>query len=426
MDRLAVFEKAPLVAVAVSGGPDSLALAILADRWARRRDGEIRALTVDHRLRQESSAEIKCLGDWLAARRIHHEILVWEGPKPCTGVQEAARRARYGLLEAWCQSNGCLHLLIAHHRDDQLETRLLREDAKSGCDGLAAMSAVRELQDCRLLRPLLDVPKARLLATLVAEGQPFLTDPSNRNPVFARARLREDWLAAPDEADRLLADVRRLGRARVQREAAVDALLARAASVHSAGFAVLDRGALLAAPGDIAVRALAALVWTLGGADYPPRRAAVARLLQTLGGAARGYVLGGCRFLAWRGRVLVLRELAAAALPVRLAPGASLVWDRRFAVASPPEARPLRLGYLGLDGVVELHCGAPATDRRRLPALLHPVLPALWDEKGIAGVPALRYQRNQEMVLPSLFFRPVNSLSHASFSVVWLDARLIS
>src|SRR4029077_6374622 len=92
---------------------------------------------------------------WLAARGIPHEILVWSGEKPKTGIQEAAREARYRLLADWCRARGCLHLLTAHHRDDQAETHLIRRRAGSGVDGLAGMSAVRELDGCVVLRPLL-------------------------------------------------------------------------------------------------------------------------------------------------------------------------------------------------------------------------------------------------------------------------------
>src|SRR5438067_8728243 len=126
----------------------------------------------------------------MAARGIEHHVLAWSGPKPATGVQEAARAARYRLLAEWCRAQGCLHLLTAHHREDQAETHLIRRRAGSGIDGLAGMAAVRELPGCRLVRPLLSVPRARLAALLAAEGQPFLQDPSTLNPAFERARLR--------------------------------------------------------------------------------------------------------------------------------------------------------------------------------------------------------------------------------------------
>jgi tRNA(Ile)-lysidine synthase len=211
----------------------------------------------------------------------------------------------------------------------------------------------------------------------------------------------------------------------VLRERARDALLARAAAVHPAGFAVLDPAMLWSAPADLAERALSALVFGLGGADYPPRRRAVARLLRVLAGEARGgHVLGGYRFVGWRGRTLVLREIAAAAGPARLAPGAAVLWDRRFEVAlratTPALTAPaVTVGYLGRDGVVELR-RQPAANRGcgLLPALIHPILPALWDETGLAAVPSLGYRREEANMLPSLDFRPVNSMSYASFAVV--------
>jgi tRNA(Ile)-lysidine synthase len=184
LDAIGGFEAQPFIAVAVSGGPDSLALTILADRWARERGGQLTALTVDHRLRPESAHEARIVGEWLAGRGIAHHVLVWDEAKPKTGIQEAARAARYRLLAGWCRAQGCLHLLTAHHREDQVETHLIRRRAGSGADGLAGMSAVREMAGLRLVRPLLAVPKARLIAALEGEGQPFISDPSNLNPDF--------------------------------------------------------------------------------------------------------------------------------------------------------------------------------------------------------------------------------------------------
>jgi tRNA(Ile)-lysidine synthase len=415
--RLAFFESAPSVAVAVSGGPDSLALAILADRWARECHGRICALSVDHRLRAESGAEIARVREWLAARSIRHDVLVWRGEKPATGIQAAARAARYRLLEEWCQQQGWLHLMTGHHREDQIETFCLRRDAHSGRDGLAGMPTVRELAGCRILRPLLDVPKARLLATLAAERQPFIIDPSNLNPNFARTRLRR----RAEQADLLtmLGNIRTRGRERRVREHRGCALLARAAALHPAGFVMLNREVLLAAPPDVAERALSVLVMAFGDRPHPPRRRSIVRLLEVLAGGARGgHVLGGHRFVAWRERVLVLRELAAAAAPARLVPGEIVVWDRRFEILSPPEAGALTLGYLGKDGVVELYRRLPGFRHARLPPLIYPVLLGFWDGSGLAAVPSLKYRRDERVVLPKLALKPVNCLSHASFAVV--------
>jgi tRNA(Ile)-lysidine synthase len=424
LEALGGFEARPLIAVAVSGGPDSLALVLLAERWARQRGGQAWALTVDHGLRPESAEEARTVAGWLAARAIPHDILVWAGDKPTSGIQEAARDARYRLLAEWCRAHGCLHLLTAHHREDQAETHLIRCRAGSGIDGLAGMSAVRELAGCRLVRPLLSVPRARLLALLVEEGQPFLRDPSNLNPAFERARLR----AAPEflggtTLDGVVAELRARGRQRIARERILDRLIAASVALHPAGFGALDPAVIATADSESAERLLGRVAACVGAARYPARRARLARLRAGLAARPdRARTLGGCRFVPWRGRLLVLREPAAASAPVRLEPGATLVWDRRFAVdLAPTAASGFLLGYLGLSGAAATERPVDRQvdrDRGGLPRLIYPVLPALWDDEGLAAVPHLGYRRPGVGALPSLSFHPANPLTRARFTVV--------
>ena len=423
---IAQLESSPFLAVAVSGGSDSLGLAILADRWARERGGEICALTVDHRLRPESGDEIQRLGGWLSARAIRHEVLVWAGEKPRTGIQEAARLARYRLLGGWCRDHACLHLLIGHQRDDQIETHLIRRRAHSGPDGLAGMSAIRELADCRLLRPLLGLPRDRILAFLEAEQQPFISDPSNLDPAFERSRLRLGGSApATNERNsRLPGEIRSLGRMRAAHERERNTLLARYVSLHPAGFALLDPAMIPETPSKVAERLLSAVSVTIGGASYPPRRERIARLRAVLGEVVqRGHSVGGSRFIWWRERILVTRELAKAAPPLRLRPGERTIWDGRFEITAPQaDGNPFAIGYLGGNpGVAE----TPRLDRRMaqlrrawLPRLLFPILPVVWDEEGIAAIPHLGYEREGIADLPEVVFRPVTPLTQAAFAVV--------
>jgi tRNA(Ile)-lysidine synthase len=424
LSQIGGFEPRPLIAVGVSGGPDSMALMILADRWARARGGEARALIVDHGLRPESTAEAETVGAWLAARGIPHAVLVWRGDKPAAGIQEAARAARYRLLAEWCSSRGCLHLLTAHHREDQAETYLIRRHAGSGGGGLAAMPAVRELPGLRLVRPLLAVPKARLQALLDAEGQRYIRDPSNSNPAFARARLRMSGESV--SIDAALALVREHGAARIARECELAALLAQAVSLHPAGFAALDPAALAVA-GELGAAALGRVATVLGGAAYPLRRERLARLRQALFEQPfRGRTLGGCRFVPWRGRALALRETTRAAPPLSLQPGMSGMWDGRFAVSLSASApRAVTIAPLGVDGVAMLGRHA-IDDDNPLPRLIYPTLPAIWDAGGLAAVPHLGYRRADEpdrepatmAHLPVFAFRPAVSLFSAGFTVV--------
>jgi len=416
MAAIGGFEPRPVIAVAVSGGPDSMALAILADRWARERGGAAWALTVDHRLRPESAAEADTVGGWLRARGVPHAVLVWEGEKPATGIQEAARAARYRLLADWCTTHGCLHLLLAHQRDDQAETYLIRRRAKSGADGLAGMTAIRELAHQRIVRPLLGVPRARLAALLDAERQKYLCDPSNTHPAFERSRIRME--TQPDESETALSDLQARAAARIDRERALASLLARTVALHPAGFATLDPVPLAAAGAELAEQLLGRVAATIGGAAYPLRRERLARLREALRAALpRARTLGGCRFMPWRGRVLVMRETARAAPPDLVEPGTTIVWDRRFAAGLPASlSRRLSLGCLGQDGVAALPRTANSSGTP-LPRLVYPALPAFRDGDALAAVPHLGYSRLRGPQ-PDLQFRPSAPLFGAGFTVV--------
>ena len=179
MARFAPYESSPRVVVAVSGGRDSMALVLLAAEWARARGGDIRAVTVDHGLRPGSAEEAVRVGGWMNAQGIAHDVLTWSTPETESGIEQAARDARYQLLEAYCRDRGALHLLVGHHLSDQLETHAMRLARESGPAGLAGMAGVRELGHVRLLRPFLDTPRARLTATLQAREQNWIEDPSN-------------------------------------------------------------------------------------------------------------------------------------------------------------------------------------------------------------------------------------------------------
>jgi tRNA(Ile)-lysidine synthase len=320
------FESAPQLGVAVSGGADSLALTLLLDEWARGRGGAVHAFTVDHGLRPEAAAEAAQVGTWLAGRGIPQTVLVWEGPKPATGLMEAARAARRDLLTRACRARDLLHLALAHHREDQAETILLRLAKGSGTDGLGGMAPLTETPHLRLLRPLLDLPKARLRATCARFGQSWIEDPSNTDARFARPRLRAVAAALGGEgldAATLCAIAARARASTAALAGATAALLARRAELRSDG-SFLDRQGWLAEPVELRLRALAALLRRTGGRALAPRRARLAALDRalglpifpgaTLGGAClRPEGTGGVIFLPEPGRAAEPRPLTAVA-----------------------------------------------------------------------------------------------------------------
>src|SRR5436190_8644712 len=188
----AQWKAAPALVLAVSGGPDSLALMWLAARWRRAlsRGPRLIAVTVDHGLRPEAAREARDVKRLAQTLDVPHRTLRWTGAKPKTGLPAAARAARYRLLAKAARTNGATHILTAHTRDDQAETLLMRILRGSGIAGLAAMARESERDGLLLARPLLNVSKSQLIATLKKARIGFAEDPTNRDTSFTRPRLR--------------------------------------------------------------------------------------------------------------------------------------------------------------------------------------------------------------------------------------------
>jgi tRNA(Ile)-lysidine synthase len=235
------WKTAPALLLAVSGGPDSIALMWLAARWRRSlaRGPRLLAVTVDHGLRVEAAAEAREVKRLARTLELEHRTLRWTGPKPKAGLPAAARSARYRLLAKAARQSGATHILTAHTRDDQAETLLMRMLRGSGIAGLAAMARESERDGVWLARPFLEVSKSQLIATLEKAKVGFADDPTNRDPHFTRPRLRALMPALAAEGG----DPRNLARlaARLARANAAVEVLTDGAERY---LALKDRGAL--------------------------------------------------------------------------------------------------------------------------------------------------------------------------------------
>ena len=355
-------------ALAVSGGRDSMALARLAAAYCRTTGAEALAFTVDHGLRPESAADAEQCAAWCEAAGLPARILTWDGGKPATGLQAAARNARYRLLAHAAAAAGCAAVLTAHSADDQAETVFMRLKRGAGMRGLAAMDAETKIAagagaPVRLLRPFLSFSRAALTASVEAMGQDYLDDPSNDDPAFERVRVRA-LLAALEEqglmtgaalrqtAERLRAADRRL---RAQEETLFSAL---GGCFYRWGGVSIDRfDPETATPAGLAGLSARLIHAASGEAHGPDDQAA----LGALRAAARdgAATLGGALVRRWRDRFWVLREPGAVLGRAGVAPmGAEaldgpLLWDDRFilrprgaglSVAPAGEAAPRRLG----------------------------------------------------------------------------------
>jgi tRNA(Ile)-lysidine synthase len=266
-------EQCPALLLAVSGGPDSIALTVLASRWVKtlKRKPELVVATVDHGLRAEAKREAADVAKLARKLGLKHRTLKWTGKKPSTGLQQAARLARYRLLNDAARKAGASFVLTAHTLDDQAETVVIRMSRGSGITGLAAMARVAPMPSggagVQLLRPLLDIPKARLIATLREAKIPFAVDPSNRDPRFTRARLRGLMPHLADEgldARRLSQLARRLRRADEAIEAMVREASEWLAREAPPGVMAFEKGGCIILPAEIVMRILGRAIAQVG------------------------------------------------------------------------------------------------------------------------------------------------------------------
>lgn len=411
MGAFAPFERAPHIAVAVSGGADSMALAILTDMWVRENGGAVTALIIDHGLRSEAAAEARLTVRRLENRGIPSQVLKWQGAKPVSGVQAAARHARYSLLDTWCRENGVLHLAVAHHADDQAETFLMRLKRGSGPDGLAAMQPVRELRSCRLLRPLLGFPKARLVATLRAKGLDWVEDPSNRNEKYARTAVRAALSEAGRDSEALIIASGRFARARRALEATTADWLARNADLHPAGYLKLATGAWRAADEEIRLRILARAARSIGGKAFVPDIRALERLASKLEDGI-GATLGGARFDPEEDEIGIYREARNLPVPFVLRAGHNR-WDDRFTLSVPADHAGLSVLPLSPSVTENWPKNTRPDWYRALPARARAGLPVMFDGTGYF----VRNPADPKNVGVSLRFAPKMPLVGGGFSV---------
>lgn len=345
LKRLVGEDSCPKIAVAVSGGSDSLALTFLTQKWMEKNSGQITTLTVDHNLRAESTQEAHQVKTWMKARGIPHHILTWHPKLPVKRLQETARQARYHLLNTWCVENGFSHLLTAHHADDQLETFLQRLGHGSGLSGLTGIQPILKMDFGTVLRPLLDCPKSVLTEYLKSENHPFIQDPSNENRQFSRVILRHNQPILESLGltnKNINKTIQRLW----QCEKIIRNMVAFEAKnrvrAFPFGYQTIDLERWDALDCEIRQRLISQTVQSVRHHLYPPPFKAIEAIDNNLlSGDFRGTTLGGCHLFLKNKQLYVIRENRNLPEP-RLVEG-HFLWDQRFSLYSkhPITVKPL-------------------------------------------------------------------------------------
>lgn len=392
------------LAVALSGGPDSTALTALLKAWAEAHQVKLTALIVDHGLRPEAAAEADSVAAFWRTRGLACEILRWEhakNGKPSSGIQERARKARWALMLDWCRVHGVGCLVTGQHMQDQAETVLMRLAKGSGPAGLAAMRPIQSRAGVRVLRPLLEVAKERLIATCKAQALPFVEDPSNQDSRFLRARLREaepalEALGLTAEALAMVAEKQAEFAGFIERS-----LIAAAGQMVTAdplGMGCVDLEAFRALGEALLQRELLArMAAHYAGAEHPLPTAQSEGLLDwalSVGPRASAITTGGCLVEEGRSQgapvLRFLRELdGISRKPLTITAGERVHWDHRYEIEASSDTGAASSGWtiVPADAAIwrELSDRVPA-DLTKAPARLRWGLPALKGQGRSLGI----------------------------------------
>jgi len=311
------FRNGAKFAVAVSGGPDSMALCLLAKTWSDKMGFIPVGLTVNHFLRDDSSFEAEQVSDWLKEIGMEHKILIWnqgsELRRMNKSYQNDAREARFNLLCNWCSKNNINILLTAHHADDQIETFFYRLIRGSGIDGLASIRSESFIKGIRVVRPLLDYSKKRLLATCRFYDQKWITDPSNNDISHARVRLRNMIAQLSNEglkSERIIRTVKHIQRAKKTIDNEVDKFLLSQSVDSIDDRIVISLDSFLELTDEVALRSLARSLSRVSGSFYPPRFRSIIIVYEKLKGFRpwTNQTLHGCKLVVDGKNLFVIPE----------------------------------------------------------------------------------------------------------------------
>ncbi|MBL0318101.1 MAG: tRNA lysidine(34) synthetase TilS [Alphaproteobacteria bacterium] len=326
------------LAVAVSGGADSLALVFLLKRWADKTGKTILALTVDHALRPESNQEALIVAKLLKSHHIDHHILAWEHPPVRHNIQAQARDARYQLMCSWCADHNIPILMTAHHRDDQAETVLSRLFRGSGVTGMAGIPVESTRYGIRIIRPLLGIPKQQLSHYLSENQISWIEDPSNENLHYDRVKIRKllthlepDLQVSTGLIKSRLADhARHMGRVKDYLEQQTVMALKPAEFNHEFGFASISNSHWLSLHLEIQYRVISSLLNQVSHQEIAPRFDSLERLCHSFANAsALQATLHGCIVYRHKDTLYIIREPAAIA-SVSIDIPTPIQWDNRF------------------------------------------------------------------------------------------------
>lgn len=370
------------IAAAVSGGADSLCLALFLNRWIQGKNISLTALTVNHNLRPEAAREAGEVHAFLEKQRIKHFVLFNPEPVPKTNLESYAREIRYRLMTDFCRENNIFRLFLGHHLGDQSETFLLRLAKSSALKGLSGMRGQTMQNGIMLCRPLLSVSKSSLTAALQKQNIDWAEDSMNQNEQFERVKWRHFWPVletAGIKASAVCETMRRLSRADKALDFYTASFISKNVWIDFRGFARLPVSLWKQTPGEVQIRVIQALIRRIGQTNAFISLKALESLCADLPGSR---TLGGCCFKPHKTGLYIFREQRGMAGQMPLKAGYTVHWDR-FTVTP------------FIDGFIT--AGPPLRKIENIPAAVQKTFPAVFMQKKLEKITQIDYKEKNDL-----------------------------
>ena len=336
------------ISVAVSGGIDSMALMLILDLWCKNNNTNLTAITVDHKLREESTNEAIYVNSLCKEKNIKHVILTWEGEKPDHNIELIARENRYKLISNYCKNNKIDYVFIAHHLQDQAETFLIRLFRGSGIDGLSSMKKIAENYNLKIIRPFLNVKKEDLRQYLLENKIEWVEDESNNDEKYLRNKIRlflNSFENKDDIIKRIDFAVNQINDYKVFIDNYIKKVERKIVSFNSFGTCILHKHFLLQEDENIILKILAQISMIVSGNKYKPRLEKLRRLLDTIQNEDKiKYTFYGCIFESYNNDIIVYREYNSIKEDVGLIYNQEVIWDNRFKITLTKNIDGLKIG----------------------------------------------------------------------------------
>ena len=339
------FGKSPRIALGVSGGPDSLSLAILTKQWLDGISGTLTCLTINHNLRPEAKSEALYTSQILEKHHIEHYILDWEGTTKMSNLQNQAREARRNLLTKWCKKNKYKYLFLAHNQDDVVETFFMRLFRGSGIQGLSSITHLSEYNGIVIARPLLGFKKSELELFLSSQNIKWVTDPSNHDTKFLRSKIRkllkstslEEIMPYNLMLDRCTTGIESIKRNNNIIETNKKKIIADIVSLYPEGYLTIALEQFLELPIETALNILASCLITISGTHhYRPRFSSLQKLYNKLTlKDHKSSTLWNCEIKIRGNLIYVYYESKNIPPNIEAIDSHTIKWDGRFIIKMP-------------------------------------------------------------------------------------------